>query len=237
MIQQFLSQEKYATTQSRYVNYYDSHLRCISTDCQWHLTKKTLVLCFKSTARPPTTYEWLYPYHHSHKNDNSCEICSGSNIVRKQLQCCRKPHTMQVVCPYFTRFAHTRKISLKGEQCRSPSLSPIMCENTIVYRLIRKTQIEFIKVFAGLGKVLRQSSKHLFQNLLTREGCPVCVLMTAEYLGLKNRLVWQEIIFTYFNTKLAILCSFATDFLRLHSRYSPICQVWGVKPLPKLTSP
>ena len=95
---------------------------------------------------------------------------------------------MQVVCPYFTRFAHTRKIFLKGEQCLSSSLST-MYENTIVYRLIRKTQIEFIKVFAELGKVLRQSPKHLFQNLLTREGCPVCVLMTAEYLGLKNRLV------------------------------------------------
>ena len=166
----------------------------------------------------------LYPYHHSHQNDNSCEICSGSNIVRKQLQCCRKPHTMQVVCPYFTRFAHTRKIFLKGEQCHSSSLST-MYENTIVYRLIRKTQIEFIKVFAELGKVLRQSPKHLFQNLLTREGCPVCVLMTAEYLGLKNCLVWQKIIFSYFNTKLAILWSFATDFLRLHSRYSLICQV------------
>ena len=64
-----------------------------------------------------------------------------------------------------------------------------MYENTIVYKLIRKTQIEFIKVFAELGKVLRQSPKHLFQNLLTREGCPVCVLMAAEYLGLKNCLV------------------------------------------------
>ena len=65
-------------------------------------------------------------------------------------------------------------------------LSPI-CENEIVEGL--KTQIKFIKVFAELDKVLRQSPKHLFQNLLTREGCPVCVLMTAEYLGLKNRLV------------------------------------------------
>ena len=56
-------------------------------------------------------------------------------------------------------------------------------------QLFTGLQIEFIKVFAELGKVLRQSPKHLFQNLLTREGCPVCVLMTAEYLGLKNRLV------------------------------------------------
>ena len=136
----------------------------------------------------------------------------------------------------FHKVCSHQKDFLKGEQCHSSSLSP-MCENTIVYRLIRKTQIEFIKVFAELGKVLRQSPKHLFQNLLTREGCPVCVPMTAEYLGLKNRLVWQKIIFIYFNTKLAILCSFATDILRLHSRYSPICQVWGVKHLPKLTSP